>query len=45
MRWFLSLTTLNLIDVLNYYLTLALLIGTVIRIRFLEGQSRTLPGR
>jgi hypothetical protein len=33
MRWFLSLRTLNLIDVLNYYLILAFVVSTVIRIR------------
>ena len=33
MRWFTLLSTLNLIDVFNYYLTLALVVGTVFRIR------------
>jgi hypothetical protein len=33
MRWAISLSALNLIDVLNYYLILAFVVGTVVRIR------------
>ena len=33
MRWLTSLRTLNLIDVLSYYLILAFVVGTVMRIR------------
>lgn len=33
MYWLTALSTLNLIDVLNYYLILAFVVGTVMRIR------------